>query len=60
MFFLLAFVAGIIASLGVLALFVGLLFTVPVYFAVSYLAFRDIVGLPQPEDVTLASEHFVD
>jgi len=60
MFFLLAFVAGIIASLGVLALFIGLLFTVPVYYAIAYLAFRDIVGLPQEEEVTLVSDHFVD
>ncbi|MEM6770412.1 MAG: hypothetical protein AAF597_07515 [Bacteroidota bacterium] len=61
MFFLLAIVAGIIATLGMLALIVGLLFTVPVYFAITYLAFRDIVGLPkEPEAATLASDHFVD
>ena len=60
MFFLLSLVAGIIASLGVVAFFIGLLFTIPVFYAIAYLAFRDIVGLPQAEEVTLASDHFVD
>lgn len=60
MFFLLFIVAGIIASLGVVALFIGLLFTIPACYAISYLAFEDIVGLPETEEVTLASEHFVD
>lgn len=60
MFFLLALVGGIIASLGVVALFIGLLFTIPVYYAVIYLAFQDIVGLPKEEVETMATDHFVD
>ena len=60
MFFLLSLVGGIIASLGVVAFFIGLLFTIPVFYAIAYLAFRDIVGLPKAEEVTLASDHFVD
>jgi uncharacterized membrane protein len=47
LFFALAFVGGLIAMLGALAIFIGMLFTFPVYMAMTYTASRDIVGLTE-------------
>lgn len=53
-----AMVTGILASAGLLALGVGLLFTIPASMAMTFSAFRDIVGIPGDEgDDTI--EHFL-
>ena len=44
------FVAGIIASLGILLLFIGLLFTYPAMICMQYAAFADVTELLSEED----------
>ncbi len=60
LFFLLSIVAGFIAVSGVIGLFIGLLFTVPIGMATVYVAFNHIVGVPGVEEEVFANNHFVD
>lgn len=59
-FFGLAFVGGLVAVAGALALIVGLLITIPAYLAMTYAAFRDIVGMPEETEADNTISHLVE
>jgi len=60
-FFLLFLVVGIIASLGIIVLLIGILFTYSIIPCSQYAAFRDIVGVADGEAVDLdITSHLVD
>jgi len=49
MFFLFGIVTGILASLGIIALIIGILITLPLYYTMAYAAYEDIFA-PVHED----------
>lgn len=60
-FFLLFFVIGIIASLGIIVLFIGILFTYSIIPCAQYSAYRDIVGVADESAIDLdITSHLVD
>lgn len=50
MFFLFLMVTGILASLGIIGLFIGIFLTYPLYLCMQYAAFEDITELLEAED----------
>ena len=60
MFFLFGIVVGIIVMLGMVALGVGILFTLPAGMAMQFAAYRDIVGIPGHSEEMSISDHLVD
>lgn len=57
--FLFAFVVGLIAALGVIALFVGILITFPIMLCAQYAAFADVTRLLEEEEGDIVS-HLVE
>lgn len=60
-FFLLAIVAVILASMGIIVLLLGFLLTFPIIYTANYAAFRDIVGVANEQGPNLdITAHLVD
>ncbi|MTB52339.1 BPSS1780 family membrane protein [Lewinella sp. W8] len=60
-FFGFILLVGLLGSLGLIILLIGILFTYPVYMASVYAAFRDIVGLPDEDgNEHMITDHFVE
>jgi uncharacterized membrane protein len=60
MVFLFLMVTGLIAALGVLGFFIGLLFTIPVMYLAHYAAFADVTGLLEEYDETTDQSDIID
>lgn len=57
--FLFLFVVGLIGGMGIILLFIGILFTIPVMTSAIYASFADVTKLNYAEDHDI-SEHLVD
>lgn len=58
--FLFSILVGLIGSLGVLALGVGILFTMPIAYCMQYVAFAEVTGLHDGEVGNRLEDHLVE
>jgi len=58
--FLFLIVTGLIAALGVLGFFIGMLFTIPLMYLAHYAVFADVTGLLEEHDETTDQSDIID